>query len=190
MGILSRAGDLVYTFRFLKLLTTDFDKTDAFKLGIVDKQGKRIRKTPISTSEMKSAYTPFHKLVFNIKRIVPGKKVSSYASALFLMKETLDLSDGSVFKIVDQLGLDSLDFISEDSEWFVLRDGMLSPGIYRITNDKMVNSSCEEVVHNKDKVKIEENSYPIGNMFGLSIYEALHLNSKQKIYVTVGELVK
>ena len=41
MGILKRAGDLVYTFRFLRLLTTSFEDTEAFKKGIIDKDGKR-----------------------------------------------------------------------------------------------------------------------------------------------------
>lgn len=190
MGILSRTGDLIYTFRFLKMLTTDFKKTDAFKLGIIDEKGKRDKSVPISTSEMKSAYTPFHKLVFNLKKILPGGKVSSYASALFLIKEKLDLSDKSLMKIIDEAGLDPLDFINESSEWFVLKDGMLSPGVYRVMENKMVNISCEEIVRSKDKVRILDEAYPVGDVFGLSIYEALHLNSNQKIYVTVGELVK
>ena len=41
MSIIKRAGDLVYTFRFLRLLTTAFEDTEAFKLGIIDKDGKR-----------------------------------------------------------------------------------------------------------------------------------------------------
>ena len=38
------AIDLFVTYRFLKLLTTDFKKTDAYKFGIIDQKGKRIRK--------------------------------------------------------------------------------------------------------------------------------------------------
>ena len=53
MGIVKRAADLVYTFRFLKLLVTSFDKTAAFKLGIIDEKGKRLKKpkTPEKTTE-------------------------------------------------------------------------------------------------------------------------------------------
>ena len=40
MSILKRAADLVYTFRFLKLLVTPFNKTKAFELGIIDENGK------------------------------------------------------------------------------------------------------------------------------------------------------
>ena len=34
---MGRAIDLFVTYRFLKLLTTPFEKQDAFKLGIIDK---------------------------------------------------------------------------------------------------------------------------------------------------------
>ena len=33
---MGRAIDLFVTYRFLKLLTTPFEKTEAFKLGIID----------------------------------------------------------------------------------------------------------------------------------------------------------
>ena len=38
------AIDLFVTYRFLKLLTTPFNRTDAYKLGIIDKNGHRILK--------------------------------------------------------------------------------------------------------------------------------------------------
>ena len=85
MGILSRAGDLVYTLRFLRLLTTPWENTTAFELGLIDNKGKTIKKA--STPEEKSAHNAFHKLVFNIKKLLPGKRFGSYAAALFLLKE-------------------------------------------------------------------------------------------------------
>ena len=35
---MGKAIDLFVTYRFLKLLTTPFKKTDAFKLGIIDEK--------------------------------------------------------------------------------------------------------------------------------------------------------
>ena len=68
------AIDLFVSYRFLKLLTTPFEKTEAFKLGIIDKKGHRILKdkstkpeVEIATTQQKNAYTVLHKLVFNIK---------------------------------------------------------------------------------------------------------------------------
>ena len=94
------AIDLFVSYRFLKLLTTPFKRTDAFKLGIVDENGNRITKkdsdavaVELATTQQKNAYTILHKLVFNIKKLfnkVPGlrTKVGTYAAALFLLKDT------------------------------------------------------------------------------------------------------
>ncbi len=37
---MSRAIDLLITYRVIKMLVTPFDRTDAYKLGIIDKNGK------------------------------------------------------------------------------------------------------------------------------------------------------
>ena len=41
MGIVKSAADLLYTFRFLKLLVTPFEETDAYKAGIIDENGEK-----------------------------------------------------------------------------------------------------------------------------------------------------
>ena len=43
-GILSRVGDIAYALRFLKLLVTPWEKMNAFKYGLIDKKGKKLRK--------------------------------------------------------------------------------------------------------------------------------------------------
>jgi len=107
MGILKRAGDLVYTFRFLKLLTTNFKDTEAFKLGIIDEKGKKLRKP--ESSEDKSAYTPFNRLVYNIKKLIPGGKLGSYASALYMIKEHFSISEKKIQEALQEVGVDHLD---------------------------------------------------------------------------------
>ena len=193
MGILSKTGDLVYTLRFLRLLTTKFEDTTAFKLGLIDKDGKKLKK-PEGTEE-KSAYNTFHRLVFNLKKLlakVPGgsSKLASYASALFLIKETLTLSDSSVEKINEACALDPLESLMEGSQWFCAKDGMLSPGVYTLANPKMVNSTCEEICKKGDKIRVADDTYPIANVLGQDIFEATHIPTNQAIYVAVGELRK
>ena len=39
-----RIIDTLIVFRILKMLTTPFNKQQAFKLGFIDKNGKRIKK--------------------------------------------------------------------------------------------------------------------------------------------------
>ena len=59
---MGRAIDLFVTYRFIKLLTTPFEKTDAFKLGIINEKGLRqvvpgtTKPTPLSTIKERNAY--------------------------------------------------------------------------------------------------------------------------------------
>ena len=181
MGILKRAGDLVYTFRFLKLLVTDFKDTEAFKLGLIDEKGKKLRKS--DNSDDRNAYTPFHRLVFNIKKLIPGGKIGSYASALYMIKEQYSVSEKTIKEGLSKLGVDHLDLLTEDSKWFILEDGRLSPGQYKLQFEK------DELINKKDTVIADENCYPVGDLFGMSIYEFTHKKTNQKVYATVEELL-
>lgn len=185
--MLKRAGDLVYTFRFLKLLVTDFKDTEAFKLGIIDKDGKRLKK-PDSSAE-RNAYTPFNRLVYNIKKLIPGGKVGSYASALYLIKEQFSVTEKTISEALKQAGVDQLDLLTEGSKWFILEDGRLSPGAYTVSADKVLNTSMDEIVRRKDTVIANEACYPVGDIFGVDIYEMTHRNTNQKVYVSVEELL-
>jgi len=195
VSLASRAGDLYYAFRFVKLLTAKWEETDAYKLGLIDANGKRIKTEKLDTDERKTAYTPFIRLAYNIKRMLeklPGgsSTISSYAAALFLLKEEFGLSDKSIDKIMKLSEIDPLDLMSEDHRWFELEDGRLSPGIYRVKNEKVLSTNLEDVVNAKDQVRVSENSYPVGEICGVPIYEAVHLNTGQKVHITVGELIK
>ena len=60
---MGRAIDLFVTYRFLKILTTPFNKQDAYKLGIIDANGKVLKKRKdLKRSEEKKAYTIIHTL--------------------------------------------------------------------------------------------------------------------------------
>lgn len=192
MGALTKSADLVYTLRFLTLLTTPFEETNAYKEGLIDKDGKKLKK-PTTTKE-KEVYNYFHRLVFNIKKLiekVPGgkSKIASYTAALLLIKEKSGLDNEHLEKILDGCGVDTLDFLDESVDYWYCKEGLLSPGTYRLSvGDKMINSTCEELGQIGDKVTVENNCYPVDNLFGLDIYEVIHTSTHQKIYVTAGEL--
>ena len=67
---MSRAVDLLITYRIIKLLTTPFEKQEAYRLGIIDKNGKYWEKKKLTTAKEKEAYTILHRFVFNLKRII------------------------------------------------------------------------------------------------------------------------
>jgi hypothetical protein len=196
MGLIKQAGDLVYTFRFLTLLVTPFDKTKAYEAGIIDETGKKRKDFDINKNRdvYRDSYTPFHRLVFNVKRLmakVPGgdTRIASYAAALYLIKEKYSVSEKKILKGLSQVGIDSTDLLAEESNWFVLPDGQLSPGVYKLKYEKVVESADVNILPH-DKIRIEDNTMPTGQMFGINIYEATHIRSRQKIYVTSLELLR
>ena len=199
MGLIKSAADLAYTFRFLALLVTPFKKTKAFEKGIIDENGKRLKKPPFSTMDERedysNYYTRFIRLVFNVKKLigkVPGGKtrIASYAAALYLIKEDFGVSQRKLKQGLTEYGVDFNDFLSENTQWFMLEDKELSPGIYRLTENKVLNSTYEEMAFSGDRIRISNNSYPVGDIFGLDIYEAIHMATNQKICVTAGEIRK
>jgi hypothetical protein len=193
VSLANRAGDLYFTFRFLKLLTTPWTETEAYKLGLIDDNGKRLKSKKIQSSEEKDAYTSFMRVVFNMKRLIqklPGgsSKIASYASALLLIREEMGVTDKGIEKLVKEMDLDPADFISERNEWYVLDDKRLSPGMYTVREEKLTKQFNE--VNAKDKIRVSEESYPVGSIFGLDVYEVTHINTNQPVLITLGEIYK
>jgi hypothetical protein len=90
---MSRIVDNLVAYRILSMLVTPFEETSAYRLGIIDKTGKNLKKaSSLKTTEEKDAYSYLHRLVFNMKKIInklPGgeSKLKSLIAALFLVKE-------------------------------------------------------------------------------------------------------
>jgi len=86
----SRAIDLVITYRIIKLLVTPFERQEAYKQGIIDKDGNVLKKyRTLKTTKEKQSYTILHRFVFNLKRILKrvglGGRLGSFAVALALL---------------------------------------------------------------------------------------------------------
>ena len=96
MGVISGAANLYFIYRFLRILTTAWEDSDAFKLGIIDEKGKILKKkSKLRGKEEKEAYTMMHRFVWKLKRLLEkipfGKsRMASYAAALWLIKEEKD----------------------------------------------------------------------------------------------------
>jgi|TARA_B100001094_G_scaffold147518_1_gene142858 hypothetical protein len=201
---MGRAIDLFVTYRFLRLLTTPFEDTDAYKLGIIDEKGNRIMQdkakkpqVPLVSSQEKNAYTILHKLVFNIKKIfnkVPGlrSKVGTYAAALFLLKDTFkeSVDDPDVFekefvKFLHENEIELDDTISEEIAGF---GEVLPKGEYVLIND-ILNKEEEELTAKKgDKVIAYDDEPPIDTVLGVEIFPVIHIKTQEKIYVSVEDI--
>ena len=201
---MGRAIDLFVTYRFLRLLTTPFEDTDAFKLGIIDEKGNRIMQKKVKkpavelvTSEQKSSYTILHKLVFNIKKLfnkVPGlrTKVGTYAAALFLLKDTFkesvddpDIFEKEFVKFLKENNIELDDEISEDVIGF---GEVLPKGEYVLVND-ILNKEEEELSAKKgDKVIAYDDEPPIDTILGVEIFPVIHVKTQEKIYVSLEDI--
>jgi len=197
MGILKSAADIVYTIRFLKLLTTPIEETEAFKAGIIDSDGNRIKSFDKTTFDNRRAYeehyTAFHRLVYNLKKYmakVPGGNsvVARYGAALALIKEHGELSDKNLMKIHKHTGIDTLDVLSEQNQWYVLESGNLSEGLYRARGN-MMTINCEDIIMKEDKIKVLDGA-PVDDVLGIPVYEALHVRSNQKVLITAADIKK
>ena len=201
---MGRAIDLFVTYRFLKLLTTPFQKTEAFKLGIIDENGNRIMQkgikkpqVPLVTSQEKNAYTILHKLVFNIKKIfakVPGlrTKVGTYAAALFLLKDTFkeSVDDPDMFEkeFMKYLKENDIEFDNSISEEVIGFGEILPKGEYVLVND-ILNKEEEELSAKKgDKVIAFDDEPPIDTVLGVEIFPVIHVQTQEKIYVSLEDI--
>jgi len=98
--------DLYIVYQFIKRLSTPFDETEAYRLGLIDDKGKRLKKA--STKEEKDAMTYFDRLIFNMKRLlakVPGgnTRMGSYAAALLLLREEEEHTMNNLMEQMKQL---------------------------------------------------------------------------------------
>lgn len=199
---MGRAVDLFVTYRFLKLLTTPFNKTDAFKFGIIDKDGNRLKNEDgsvevLRTPDEKGAYTILHKLIFNIKKLfakVPGliTKVGTYAAALFLLKDTFkehvedpDIFEKEFMKYLKEEGYELDNSISED----VIGFGEILPkGNYVLVTD-ILNKEEEELSAKKgDKVVAYDDEAPVDTVLGVEIFPVVHVKTQEKIYVSLEDI--
>ena len=112
---MSRLFDAATAVRFVSQLVTPFTKTEAFKLGIIDAEGNKIKRP--TTIQQQRAYTKMHVLVFNLKKMiakVPGgsSKLASYAAAAWLLKEHAeDLNEDNT----QQMFIEALEMFDEEA---------------------------------------------------------------------------
>jgi len=117
-------ADTLITYKIIKILTTPFTQTDAYRLGVIDAQGKQIKK-PTTPAEQES-YNVLNRLVFRLKIVlnmipVGNKDFLSYAAALALVRECY--YDNEIPDNLDDLFLESINNrVMEDVQPFGFRN--------------------------------------------------------------------
>ena len=191
---MSRAIDLFVTYRFLKLLVTPWKKQEAYKLGIIDANGKSLKKSrDLGLESEREAFTLLHRLVFNCKRIMSKipfvrSQLGTYAAALFLLKEHYkieDLPEREVTKyLLENKLIDLNDSISEEVIGF---GNMLPAGKYKL-KDQVTADDDEIDAQKGDIVSALEDTPPSDRILGVDIFPVVHQKSNKKIYVSLEDI--
>jgi len=94
-----KALDLFMIYQFLRRLVKPFNKWEAYKLGVIDRNGKVLIDKKDRTKQQKDAWGYYDRLLANLKKLlakVPGgrSRLASFAAALLLLREqNLDPED-------------------------------------------------------------------------------------------------
>ena len=186
----TRAIDTVIVFRILKLLTTPWEEQTAYKEGLIDIKGKRIKKEKVNTADRKNAYTFLHRLVFNLKRLMEllpfGKtRLASYATALFLIKEHCGITgnklDKEVFKYMKESG-----FLQEDLlEDFIPINKVQNERAYTLVRPMIID---EDIVAGRGDTIIHSGAKPAGKVYGVSVFKMYNVDKELMMYCTSHDL--
>ena len=191
---MGRAVDLFVVYRFLKLLVTPWKKQEAYKLGIIDKDGKALKKSrDLGLESERSAFTLLHRLVFNLKRImmkIPGVRtqLGTYATALFLLKEHYNLAyipEGEINKFLMENKLISFD--NNISEEVIGFGNMLPMGEYKL-KDQVTADDDELDAQPGDIVSALEDIPPSDTILGVDVFPVIHKRSNKIIYVSLEDI--
>ena len=157
---MSRAVDLLITYRIMKLLVTPFNKQEAYKYGIIDDKGKVLRKwSTINKSQEKKSYTILHRFVFNLKRILQrvglGGKLGTFAVALATL-------------------------IREHKEFEQHQKLIESTVVKYLKEQKLYEELLQEEGHIVGYVALEDK--PVNTCFGIDCYQIGNIIVEEKEY--------
>ena len=183
---MGRVIDALIAYRLLKLLVTPFNKTKAYKMGIIDEKGKVLikkrqfdQKIPANKrAEAKKAYTLLIRFVFNLKRLlskvgVRGPLGSAAAAAIAFFREENQYNpeiERQVYKYIKEQG-----FEFEVSENY---GDPIPHGKYTVNRD-IYDLEGDVVINNGDTIDYDED---IQTIMGYDVFKY------QDVYLTTEDL--
>ena len=102
---MSRFIDTVVAYRILRMLATPIERSDAFRLGIIDRDGKKI-KDPVSQQEL-NAYSLLQRFVLKVQRALSrspdrnSKRLLTFAAAMAILKEYTEDDEDNVEALLE-----------------------------------------------------------------------------------------
>jgi len=183
---MGRVIDALIAYRVLKLLVTPFNRTKAFKFGIIDDKGKVLIKSKnflktFSSQELpkaREAYTLLIRFVFNLKKLlakvgIRGPIGTSAAAAIAFFKEengqNLEV-EKTVYKHLREKGFE---FQVDENYGEPLR-----PGTYRVNRD-ITDLEGDIVININEEIVFEGNTDTI---MGYDVFKY------RNVYLTTEDL--
>ena len=177
---MGRVIDALIAYRVLKLLVTPFNRTKAFKFGIIDDKGKVLIKSKDlpNSGPKREAYTLLIRFVFNLKRLlgkvgIRGPITTSAAAAIAFFKEengeNLEV-EKTVYKHLRENGFE-----------FEIKENYgepLRPGTYRVNRD-ITDLEGDIVININEEVIFEGNTDTI---LGYDVFKY------RNVYLTTEDL--
>ena len=161
---MGRVIDAVIAYRVVKLLVTPFNKTQAFKMGIIDDKGKVLIKSrdipkkfpPYEMARARKAYTLLIRFVFNLKRLlakvgVRGPIGSAAAAAIAFFREENQYNpeiERQVYKYLKEQGFE---FDVNENYGDPIPHGkyIVNKDIYDLEGDVVINKG-DTIDYNED----------------------------------------
>ena len=177
---MGRVIDALIAYRVLKLLVTPFNRTKAFKLGIIDDKGKVLIKSKDlpNSGPQREAYTLLIRFVFNLKKLlgkvgIRGPLGTSAAAALAFFKEengqNLEV-EKTVYKHLREKGFE----FQVDENY----GEPFEPGTYRVNRD-ITDLEGDIVININEEVIFEGNTDTI---MGYDVFKY------RNVYLTTEDL--
>ena len=156
---MGRVIDALIAYRVLKLLVTPFNRTKAFKLGIIDDKGKVLIKSKDlpNSGPQREAYTLLIRFVFNLKKLlgkvgIRGPLGTSAAAALAFFKEENGQNLEVEKTVSKHLREKGFEFQVDENYGEPLR-----PGTYRVNRD-ITDLEGDIVININEEIVFEGNT--------------------------------
>ena len=173
--------DVVISYTFIKDVSTPFDKTKAYEVGIIDKDGKfLVKNKDLSSSQKKYYPNKLTVLAWNIKKLLSkvgiGKStLGSFASALYLLKEEMERNGMS--RINPNYNLIQ---ILEEELYSNDKERMINEAFQSTLLPLTLDSGKYKIFD--EEVDLRKNMKPFGYNMGVPLYESKSRNGNKLIF--------
>ena len=177
---MGRVIDALIAYRVLKLLVTPFNRTKAFKFGIIDDKGKVLIKSKDlpNSGPKREAYTLLIRFVFNLKKLlgkvgIRGPLGSSVAAAIAFFKEDNGYNPEVERVVYKHLKENGFEFQVDENYGEPFK-----PGTYRVNRD-ITDLEGDVVININEEIIFEGNTDTI---MGYDVFKY------RNVYLTTEDL--